>query len=230
MGKGNGAKASRFDLWDDADDAAHTYRIQSSGLKRVMDLALAIPVLVFVSPLMLAVFALLKIFDPGPALFTHTRVGRDGQPFVVFKFRTMRLDAEARLKHLLDTNPRAAAEWDQFQKLRHDPRVTLLGRFLRKSSLDELPQLFNILRGEMSVIGPRPVTAAEVQRYGSDLPFYMATRPGVLGLWQVNGRNELTYPQRVAYDVQYVQTWSIWLDMGIVVKAIPVVLLGRGAY
>ena len=142
----------------------------------------------------------------------------------------MRVDAEARLAELLEKNPRAAAEWARFQKLRNDPRVTTLGRILRKSSLDELPQLLNILRGEMSVIGPRPVTAAEMARYGSDVPYYTAVRPGVLGLWQVKGRNRLTYPERVALDVQYVKTWSIWQDFKIVAMAIPVVLLGLGAY
>ena len=136
----------------------------------------------------------------------------------------------ARLAELLEKNPRAAAEWARFQKLRNDPRVTTLGRILRKSSLDELPQLLNILRGEMSVIGPRPVTAAEMARYGADVPYYTAERPGVLGLWQVKGRNRLTYPERVALDVQYVKTWSIWQDFKIVAMAIPVVLLGLGAY
>jgi undecaprenyl-phosphate galactose phosphotransferase len=195
-----------------------------------MDLAIAFPVLIFVSPLLMLIYALLKVFDPGPALFTQLRIGRDGRQFTVYKFRTMRVDAEERLADVLAKNPRAAAEWAKYQKLRCDPRVTMLGRFLRKSSLDELPQLLNILRGEMSVIGPRPVTAAEMARYGSDVPFYTAVRPGVLGLWQVKGRNRLTYPERVALDVQYVKTWSVWQDMKIILMAIPVVLLGLGAY
>jgi lipopolysaccharide/colanic/teichoic acid biosynthesis glycosyltransferase len=122
----------------------------------------------------------------------------------------------------LANDPKAAAEWAQFQKLKHDPRVTLLGRLLRKSSLDELPQLLNIVRGEMSVIGPRPVTSAEVHRYGVDYPYYVAVRPGVLGLWQVSGRNRLTYPERIALDVKYVRTWSIWADVVILFRAIPV--------
>jgi exopolysaccharide production protein ExoY len=230
MDKSSGAKAGRFELWLGVDASTPSYPIQNSSLKRAMDLAIAWPVLVFTAPLLLAIFVLLKLFDPGPALFTHTRVGRDGRPFSVYKFRTMRVDAEARLQQLLQSDPEAAAEWRQFQKLRNDPRVTTLGRILRKSSLDELPQLLNILRGEMSVIGPRPVTAAEAQRYGMAYPYYVAARPGVLGLWQVKGRNRLTYPERIAMDVQYVKTWSVSQDLKILVMAIPVVLLARGAY
>jgi len=230
MDKGSGADAGRFDIWEESPDGRAAYAVHSSALKRGMDLAIAFPVLIFVSPLLMLIYALLKVFDPGPALFTQLRVGRDGRQFTVYKFRTMRVDAEERLADMLAKNPRAAAEWAKYQKLRCDPRVTMLGRFLRKSSLDELPQLLNILRGEMSVIGPRPVTAAEMARYGSDVPFYTAVRPGVLGLWQVKGRNRLTYPERVALDVQYVKTWSVWQDMKIIVMAIPVVLLGLGAY
>lgn len=230
MDKGSGANAGQFDVWDGVPNARTTYPVHSSVVKRAMDLAFVVPMFIFVSPLLITIYVLLKIFDPGPALFTQLRVGRDGRQFTVYKFRTMRVDAEARLADLLANNPRKAAEWARFQKLRCDPRVTLLGRFLRKSSLDELPQLLNILRGEMSVIGPRPVTAAEMARYGADVPFYTAVRPGVLGLWQVKGRNRLTYPERVAFDVQYVKTWSIWQDLKITAMAIPVVLLGLGAY
>ncbi len=230
MKNGSGVGADRFNAWADQVPAGDLYKVQSSRVKRVMDLAMAVPVLVLVSPLLMTIYALLKIFDPGPALFTQQRIGRDGRAFVVYKFRTMRVDAAERLQHLLANDRKAAAEWAEFQKLRNDPRVTLLGRILRKSSLDELPQLLNIMRGEMSVIGPRPVTAAEMQRYGADLRYYTAVRPGVLGLWQVRGRNLLTYPQRVAFDVQYVQTWSIWQDIKIILMAVPVVLLGRGAY
>lgn len=230
MKNGSGVEAGRFNAWGGLLPAGDVYRVQSSRVKRVMDLAMAFPVLILTSPLLMVIYALLKVFDPGPALFTQQRIGRDGQIFLVYKFRTMRVDAAERLEHLLATDPRAAAEWAEFQKLRNDPRVTLLGRILRKSSLDELPQLLNIMRGEMSVIGPRPVTAAEMQRYGADVPFYTAARPGVLGLWQVKGRNSLTYTQRVAYDVEYVKTWSVWLDIKITLMAIPVVLLGKGAY
>ena len=225
------ADASRFELWGEASEARTLYPVGHSSVKRIMDLVFVFPVLVFTSPLLMMIYALIKILDPGPALFTQLRVGRDGQQFVVYKFRTMRVDAEDRLQHVLKSDPRKAAEWAKYQKLRNDPRVTLIGRFLRKSSLDELPQLLNILRGEMSVIGPRPVTALEVQqRYGAAYPYYTAVRPGVLGLWQVKGRNSLTYPERIAFDVQYVKTWSVWQDFKIVFMAIPVVLLARNAY
>ncbi len=230
MKNGSGVEAGRFNAWSGTLPAGRAYRVQSSRVKRAMDLAMAFPVLILVSPLLMVIYALLKVFDPGPALFTQQRIGRDGQIFLVYKFRTMRVDAAERLEHLLANDPKAAAEWAEFQKLRNDPRVTLLGRILRKSSLDELPQLINIMRGEMSVIGPRPVTASEMQRYGGDVPFYTAVRPGVLGLWQVKGRNRLTYSQRVAYDVQYVKTWSIGQDLKIILLAIPVVLFGKGAY
>lgn len=230
MKNGSGVGAGRFTPFSGRLAARDRYRVQSSRVKRAIDLLLATPVLVLVSPLLMAIYALLKIFDPGPALFTQQRIGRYGRSFVVYKFRTMRVDAAERLEHLLANDPKAAAEWAEYQKLRNDPRVTMFGRFLRKSSLDELPQLLNILRGEMSVIGPRPVAADEMQRYGADVPFYMAVRPGVLGLWQVRGRNELTYAQRVAYDVEYVKTWSIWQDVKIMLEAIPVVLMGKGAY
>jgi lipopolysaccharide/colanic/teichoic acid biosynthesis glycosyltransferase len=223
--------AGRFEFWSEASEARAAYPVGHSSAKRVMDLVFVLPVLVFASPLLILLYALIKFLDPGPALFTQLRVGRDGQQFIVYKFRTMRVDAEERLQQVLKSDPCKAAEWAKYQKLRDDPRVTVLGRFLRKSSVDELPQLLNILRGEMSVIGPRPVTAAEVQqRYGAAYPFYTAVRPGVLGLWQVKGRNGLTYPERVAFDVHYVKTWSIWQDFKIVFMAIPVVLLARGAY
>lgn len=230
MEKGSGLDAGRFEVWSEAPVPKASYRVQTSGLKRLMDVVIAFPALVFISPLLIAVYIAIKIFDPGPALFRQTRIGRDGQQFTVLKFRTMRVDAEERLAQLLAADPDAQNEWSRYQKLRRDPRVTFIGGILRKSSLDELPQLVNILRGEMSLIGPRPVTSSEIHRYGAAYPFYTAVRPGVLGLWQVKGRNQLTYPERVALDVRYVTTWSIWQDLKICTLAIPVVLLGLGAY
>jgi lipopolysaccharide/colanic/teichoic acid biosynthesis glycosyltransferase len=222
--------AGRFEVWSEASAAGASYRVQTSSLKRLMDVFIALPLLIFMSPLLIAIYVAIKLFDPGPALFRQLRVGRDGELFTVLKFRSMRVDAEARLTQLLAADPGAQEEWSRYQKLRHDPRVTFVGGILRKSSLDELPQLVNILRGEMSLIGPRPVTSAETHRYGSAYRFYTAVRPGVLGLWQVKGRNRLTYPQRVALDVRYVTTWSIWQDLKICMLAIPVVLFGLGAY
>jgi lipopolysaccharide/colanic/teichoic acid biosynthesis glycosyltransferase len=230
MKNGSGVEAGRFGAWSDSASAGDFPKVHESGLKRAMDIAIAIPAILFLSPLLILIYGLLKVSDPGPALFTQLRVGRDGRTFTVFKFRTMRVDAQERLEQLLASDPEVAAEWDEFQKLKYDPRITILGRILRKTSLDELPQLLNILRGEMSVIGPRPVTSGEIHRYGAEYPYYIAVRPGVLGLWQVSGRNRLTYPERVALDVQYVKTWSIWQDCKIIVFAIPVVLFGLGAY
>ena len=230
MKNGSGVEADRVGQWSGTAPQAGFRRIQKSGLKRAMDLAIAWPLVMFIGPLLMIVYALIKIFDPGPALFTQLRVGKDGKTFTVYKFRTMRVDAQQRLQALLDADPAAAAEWQKFEKLKEDPRVTVLGKFLRKSSIDELPQLLNILKGEMSIVGPRPVQTAETQRYGTDFPFYSACRPGVVGLWQVSGRNKLTYAQRVAYDIEYVQTWTIWSDFVILMRAIPVVLFGDGAY
>lgn len=230
MKNGSGVEADRLSTWAGSPPAGTMFKVHSSALKRAMDLVISFSALAFVAPVLMIVYALIKIFDPGPALFSHLRVGRDGRMFTVYKFRTMRVDAQERLDDVLKNDPAAAAEWAEFQKLRNDPRVTVLGRILRKSSLDELPQLLNIVRGEMSIVGPRPVTSAEIHRYGSDYPFYTAVRPGVLGLWQVKGRNKLTYPERVAYDVQYVKTWTIWQDIKILFMAVPVVLLGLGAY
>jgi exopolysaccharide production protein ExoY len=228
MKNGSGVESGRIASLGSVTDL--DFRVHKSALKRVMDLVLAIPVMIFLSPLMLALAILVKLGDPGAAIFVQVRCGRNGETFKCYKFRTMRLDADARLKHLLETDPEARAEWDKYQKLRVDPRVTYIGKFLRKSSLDELPQLFNILRGEMSVIGPRPITSGEIFRYGSNFHYYSAVRPGVLGQWQVSGRNALTYDERVAMDVDYVRSWSLWNDAKILVKAVPVVFGGGGAY
>ena len=209
---------------------AGQYPVQNSRLKRAMDLALVLPLVLFLAPLLATIFLLLKLLQPGPALFRHERIGRNGQPFMVYKFRTMRIDAAQRLEQLLARDPMAAAEWQTYHKLRRDPRITGLGQLLRRSSLDELPQLLNVLRGEMSVIGPRPVTASEMQRYGASRPFYMLVKPGIVGLWQVRGRNTLAYSTRVALDVEYVQTWSLIKDISILFQAVPVVLLARGAF
>ena len=199
-------------------------------VKRSFDIILALSVLLFTLPLLGAVALLVWAQDRGPIIFKQKRCGRNGIAFTVYKFRTMKLDAPQTLRELLQNNPEAAAEWQRDQKLRHDPRITKLGTFLRKSSLDELPQLLNILRGDMSIIGPRPVTYSELPRYGSKLVYYMAARPGVTGLWQVNGRNELNYEQRIAFDADYVQNWSHSQDIKILVKTVPAVLMSKGAF
>lgn len=192
--------------------------------KRAMDLILASAALVILAPMLLIIGALIKTTMGGPVIFAHERIGNRGRPFRCLKFRSMAANAAERLRLYLETHPDAAQEWAQSQKLRHDPRVTTIGHVLRKASLDELPQLVNIIRGEMSFVGPRPVIAKELERYGVAAREYISTRPGLTGMWQVSGRSGLTYEQRVALDVRYVRTWSLWLDVTIIFKTFPAVL------
>jgi lipopolysaccharide/colanic/teichoic acid biosynthesis glycosyltransferase len=167
--------------------------------------------------------------DGGPATFTHYRVGCGGRLFRCIKFRTMCLDAERVLAELLARDPARRAEWERDQKLSDDPRVTPIGRWLRRSSLDELPQLLNVLRGEMALVGPRPITAAELHRYGAVRWQYLSVLPGMTGLWQVSGRNRTGYERRVELDQLYVKTRSAWLDCKILAKTVLVVLAREGA-
>ena len=198
--------------------------------KRTLDVSVALALLLFTTPLLLVVALAVKAQDGGPILFRHTRCGRGGRAFSLWKFRTMRVDAAERLAALLAEDPHAEAEWVRARKLRRDPRVTRLGRFLRRSSLDELPQLLNILRGDMSIVGPRPVMAEELARYGPAAPLLRAVRPGVTGLWQVSGRNDLDFETRVRLDAAYVRGWSFLGDVAILARTVPVVLTARGAY
>jgi undecaprenyl-phosphate galactose phosphotransferase len=181
------------------------------------------------SPVLLAVLLAIRITDPGPVFFGHYRVGRGGRLIKVLKFRSMRVDAQQRLAELLASDVQARAEWERDFKLSDDPRVTRTGRFLRRSSLDELPQLFNVLKGEMRLVGPRPITAQELRRYGSARWHYLSVTPGVTGLWQVSGRNELSYAERVELDRYYVDNRSLLLDASILCRTVLVVTTGRGA-
>ena len=199
-------------------------------LCRLADIVLSILVLIFMAPLMVVTALLIKLQDGGPVLFGHTRLGRDGKTFKCWKFRSMVVDAEARLSHLLANDPKARAEWDASQKLRNDPRTTRFGSFLRTSSLDEFPQLFNVLLGEMSLVGPRPIVLAEVARYGRWYRHYCRVRPGVTGLWQISGRSDTTYAQRVAYDVMFARRASFGLYLKILAATVPVVLARAGSY
>jgi len=194
-----------------------------------MDVGIALLAIILLAPLMLAIAALIRGSDGGPALFRQARIGRGSRHFYCWKFRSMVVDAEAALANHLAARPEAAREWAETQKLAHDPRVTRLGEFLRKSSLDELPQLFNVLVGEMSLVGPRPIVPAECERYGDDLKFYLAARPGITGLWQVSGRSDCSYPERVALDVAYAKDWRLAADIVILVRTVPAVLTGRGS-
>ncbi len=187
-------------------------------------MAAAACALILLAPLLVVVSVLVKLTMGGPVIFSHSRVGFGGGRFRCFKFRTMVQNAEAVLEEHLSRNPDLRQEWEANQKLVVDPRTTGLGRLLRKSSLDELPQLVNVLRGEMSLIGPRPVTAAELGRYGADAAHYLRARPGLTGLWQVSGRSKLVYARRVALDSAYVQNWSLALDLRILLRTIPALL------
>ena len=197
---------------------------------RLLDVMIALAVLVFTAPLLVALAVTIKAQDGGPALFAHARIGRGGRTFRCFKFRSMVTDAEVRLKALLETDPRARREWDADHKLRRDPRLTPIGDFLRKSSLDELPQLFNVLRGEMSIVGPRPIVQAEVVRYGPAFRHYCSLRPGITGLWQVSGRNDVSYRRRVALDRLYAGSKNLKTDLKILVLTVPAVLSRHGSY
>lgn len=200
----------------------------SRSVKFIFDIVVAGLLSLLLLPVF-ALFALLISRDGGSVFYRHTRMGRDGQPFQCLKFRTMVPDADKVLRDHLAGSPAAAAEWSIFHKLADDPRVTRIGRFLRSSSLDELPQLFNVLRGEMSLVGPRPVTQEELVHYGRDLIFYLETRPGITGLWQVSGRSSLSYERRVLYDTWYAKNWTLWLDIAILARTVPVVLNRTGA-
>ena len=198
--------------------------------KRAIDIVLAISGIVLLAPLLIFCFVATVVTSPGPALFRHRRVGFRGKYFDCLKFRTMATDAPARLRDLLESDPRAAAEWTTTRKLRHDPRVTPIGAILRKSSLDELPQLFNVLKGEMSIVGPRPVTDEELVRYSDAIDAYLSCRPGVTGLWQVSGRSTTSYDKRVEYDAFYARNWSMALDAKILIVTIPVVLRSDSSF
>jgi lipopolysaccharide/colanic/teichoic acid biosynthesis glycosyltransferase len=163
-------------------------------------------------------------------VFAHRRLGKDGRHFRCLKFRSMAVDAEARLTQVLANDPEARAEWERDHKLRNDPRITRLGGFLRKSSLDELPQLFNVLKGEMSLVGPRPIVDAEVGKYGRRFRHYCAVKPGITGLWQVSGRNDTSYNARVAMDCVYAKRRNARMDLKVLFATIPAVLLTRGSY
>ncbi len=200
----------------------------SRAIKIAFDLFAAATGLLLALPVFLVIAALVKL-DGGPVFFSHKRIGAGGRTFGCLKFRSMRTDADAILERLLQSDPAAKAEWAQTQKLLKDPRTTPIGRVLRATSLDELPQLFNVLRLEMSLVGPRPIVAGEVHHYGEDIAYYYETRPGLTGLWQVSGRTGTTYARRVQLDSWYVRNWSIWHDLAILAQTVPAVLKRKGA-
>jgi exopolysaccharide production protein ExoY len=201
-----------------------------AAVKRLFDIVVAFTLLVLVAPFLPLLILLLKIDSPGPIFFVQQRVGRDGVLFPCIKLRTMVADARARLETLLAESPSARAEWERDHKLRNDPRTTAIGKVVRKFSLDELPQLVNILLGHMSIVGPRPIVESEIGRYGIHFADYCSVRPGLTGLWQVNGRNDTTYDERVQFDRDYARNKSFAFDLKIIARSIPVVMGARGAY
>lgn len=198
--------------------------------KRCFDIVGALTALAVLSPLLVLVALLVKLSDGGSVFYGHLRVGRGGRMFRCLKFRTMVPDGDAVLRAHLCADRLAAAEWAATRKLRHDPRITRAGVVLRKLSVDELPQLFNILIGDMSIVGPRPVVRDELDRYGRSAFFYLQSRPGLTGLWQVSGRNDVSYAARVAFDRHYVENWSLAEDIRIIVKTVPVICMSKGSY
>jgi lipopolysaccharide/colanic/teichoic acid biosynthesis glycosyltransferase len=198
--------------------------------KRLGELAFALFILLVAAPILLVVALLIWTEDGGPIFFSQPRLGRGGKHFRCLKLRTMSVDASARLGRLLDSNVEAREEWARDHKLRNDPRITRLGRFLRKTSIDEIPQLLNVIRGDMSLVGPRPIVDAEIVRYGRRFEAYCTVRPGITGLWQVKGRNDVSYRRRVAIDTIYCANKSFGLDLRIVAATVPVVLFRRGSY
>lgn len=201
------------------------------GIKRLMDVTLAFVALVSLSPLLIGIILWVKCKSPGPAFFGHTRIGKGGKRFKAWKFRSMVCNADEVLENCLENDEEMRRQWYEDQKLKLDPRVIPgIGHFLRKTSLDELPQLWNVLRGEMSLVGPRPIVQDEIDRYQEMYSLYLRVRPGITGLWQVSGRNDTSYEQRVRLDSYYVCNWSIWLDAYLVLRTIRTMLLREGAY
>ena len=204
-------------------------RTLAQAVKSGLDISAAVVLLILSSPIFL-VAAIFNLFSDGPLFFAHQRLGVGGKMFPCLKFRTMVVDGDRVLQEAFASDPALEAEWRATQKLRHDPRVTPFGRFLRKTSLDELPQLINVICRQMSLVGPRPIVQSEVHFYGEDIAHYYNTRPGVTGLWQVSGRSNTTYARRVQLDVWYVNNWSVWLDIAVLLKTLPAVLSRSGAH
>ena len=200
------------------------------ALIRLADILISLTAILFLLPGLVLVAVLVKLQDGGPVIFAQSRIGKDMRPFKCLKFRSMHTNAGELLASLLENDPQARAEWEADHKLRNDPRITRLGNFMRKTSLDELPQLFNVLVGDMSLVGPRPIVEAEVVKYGRSMRHYCRRVPGITGLWQVSGRNDVSYTRRVALDRLFTRRLSIKLYAFILVMTVPAVLLRRGSY
>ena len=199
-------------------------------LKRIFDIVLTVVGGICISPILLAIALWVYHDSPGPVIFKHRRIGKDGKEFDCYKFRSMVANSQEVLEHLLATDPKAREEWDREFKLKNDPRITKSGEFLRKTSLDELPQLLNVLKGEMSLVGPRPIVKKEIEKYDIYIREYYSVLPGITGMWQCSGRSDIDYPERVRMDAWYVHNWSIWLDIVMIWRTFGAVLKQKGAY
>ncbi|HXX53795.1 MAG TPA: exopolysaccharide biosynthesis polyprenyl glycosylphosphotransferase, partial [Thermodesulfovibrionales bacterium] len=199
-------------------------------IKRIFDALLSVAMMPLLLPLIGIIGVLIRCETPGPAIYAHDRIGKNGKTFRCYKFRTMQRDAEEKLQELLDKDEGIRSEWEKKWKLKEDPRITKIGRFLRKTSLDELPQVFNVIRGEMSLVGPRPYLPREQESVESQIQVICSIKPGITGLWQVSGRSNTGYDYRVKLDAWYVMNWSLWFDIAILFKTIRVVMKREGAY
>ncbi len=202
----------------------------SDTLIRTLDIVISLFALIFFAPVLISVGLMVKAQDGGSFFFGQSRIGLGGRSFICYKFRSMLVDAQIRLKNLLATDAVARAEWVRDHKLRNDPRITSFGRFIRKTSLDEFPQLWNVLKGEMSLVGPRPIVHDEICKYGRTFVRYASVRPGITGLWQVSGRNNVSYSRRVAMDRLYCRRRSLGLYLYILIATVPVMVTQRGSY
>ncbi len=198
--------------------------------KRLFDLLFSILALLVTWPLFVIIAVLIKLDSRGPVFYTQIRPGKNGKPIRILKFRTMYVDADSRLHSLLREDPEARAQWEKYRKLRKDPRITRTGKILRKFSLDELPQFINVLKGDMSVVGPRPYQMDELEKMGKYRDIILSVRPGITGLWQISGRSNLTFEEKLKIESWYVLNWNLWMDMFIIARTIPAVLSGKGAY
>lgn len=198
--------------------------------KRLIDLLLLLISAPVTIPVTIVISIIVKATSKGPVFYGHKRIGKDGHEFKCWKFRSMVIDADKQLEKILAENPEMRAEWEKDRKFTNDPRVTKVGKILRKTSLDEIPQFFNILTGEMSFIGPRPVTTPELEKYADMADFILSVKPGLSGMWQISGRSDTGYEERITLDSYYIQNWSVWLDIWIIIKTIYVVIKGKGAY
>ena len=206
-----------------------TFRV-NKFLKRFLDLFIIIALAPVWVPVFIICAILTKLTSRGPIFYGHKRVGQNGKVIKCWKFRSMVINSQEILEKLLAENEEMRIQWEKDRKLEHDPRITKFGKILRKTSMDELPQLINILLGEMSLVGPRPVTEPELEKYGDYKDYVLSVKPGLSGMWQISGRSDTGYEERISYDTYYIQNWSIWLDIWILIKSVWVVLLGKGAY